>query len=70
MKISFFISPRDKSAVVDPPYYPMFGFCWWFWVPTFYHQKPVKCGNYYNARELRLIFLCIAVNLQIGREGV
>ncbi len=69
MRLRAWIAPRDKDAIVDPPYYPKFGFVWWWWFPTFYHQKPEVLRGYYNARELRIIWLCFAVNLSVGFEG-
>jgi hypothetical protein len=68
VKCHGFIAPRGYS-MPDPPYISRFGFVWWFWFPRLHIQKYEVCRGYANPMVIRIIWLCFAFGVDIGREG-
>ena len=69
IKIHGFISPKGDPSEDFDQYKSRFGFAWWFWIPTMHRQKLEVLNGYSNPRVERVIWLCFAVGLNIGREG-
>lgn len=63
------ISPKGGPDGDDDRHKSCFGFAWWFWIPTVFHQKPVNLRGFQNARDIRLMWCCFCVAFRIGYDG-
>lgn len=68
IKLDCFISPKGTSCDSEDQS-SRFGFYWWYWIPCI-HTQARECNGFENPAVIRLIWLCFAVGLNIGREGV
>ena len=70
IKLHAFVSPSGDPSEDFDGYKSRFGYAWWYWMPRVVHFEPDVCGGYSNPRVVRLIWLCFAIGLDIGKEGV
>lgn len=59
VRCRFIVSPKEEDLEQPNDYRSRYGFVWWFWGPKVMWQP----------RELRLMWLCFAIFLEIGIEG-
>lgn len=71
MRLTYFMSPRATITDEGKDSCPAFGFFWWFWFPRIYNWPPtITKRGWCNARVIRFIWLCFAISLEIGYEGI